>query len=239
MRQLRYIGWIPAFLVCIFSFSSLAFAETGVSAKSALVMELSSGRVLYQKDADTPMPVASTTKILTALTALEHGDIKENVTVSPAAAAAEGSSMYLAAGETLPLEQLLYGLMLSSGNDAAVAIAEHFGTVEEFVAMMNQRHRNWARHRPILPIRTDSRTRRIIPPRATWRSSLPPRCKTPHLHKLLHPKATPYRAVRPISRERSSTTTACSICMTAASASKRALPKRPGDAWYRPQRAAA
>ena len=54
MRQLRYIGWIPAFLVCIFSFSSLAFAETGVSAKSALVMELSSGRVLYQKDADTP-----------------------------------------------------------------------------------------------------------------------------------------------------------------------------------------
>ena len=139
MRQLRYIGWIPAFLACIFSFSSLAFAETGVSAKSALVMELSSGRVLYQKDADTPMPVASTTKILTALTALEHGDIKENVTVSPAAAAAEGSSMYLAAGETLPLEQLLYGLMLSSGNDAAVAIAEHFGSVEEFVAMMNQK----------------------------------------------------------------------------------------------------
>ena len=139
MRQLQCIGWITAFWVCFFSLSSLAFAETGVSAQSALVMEMSSGRTLYQKDADTPMPVASTTKILTALTALEHGDITESVTVSPAAAAAEGSSMYLAAGETLPLEQLLYGLMLSSGNDAAVAIAEHFGSVEEFVAMMNQK----------------------------------------------------------------------------------------------------
>lgn len=104
-----------------------------------IVLEKDSGRVLYQKNAEKQMPMASTTKIMTAIVALEQGDPAAQVQISPAAAGVEGSSMYLETGEKLTLEELLYGLMLSSGNDAAVAIAEHFGGTEAFVGLMNQK----------------------------------------------------------------------------------------------------
>lgn len=107
------------------------------SASSAVLMEAQSGRVLYEQDAYTPRLIASTTKLLTALTALRHYDLGETVTVSPAAAATEGSSMYLAAGETLTVETLLYGLLLQSGNDAAEALAQHCGERERFIQWMN------------------------------------------------------------------------------------------------------
>jgi D-alanyl-D-alanine carboxypeptidase len=98
-----------------------------------------SGRVLYQQNADTKMLIASTTKIMTALVAIREGELSDVVTVSASAAGTEGSSMYLQAGEQLTLETLLYGLMLCSGNDAAVAIAEAVGgCVEDFVALMNE-----------------------------------------------------------------------------------------------------
>jgi len=101
-------------------------------------MDVDSGRVLYEHNADAKMLIASTTKIMTALVAIREGELSDTVTVSAAAAGTEGSSMYLKAGEKLTLETLLYGLMLCSGNDAAVAIADHVGGSQEgFVKLMN------------------------------------------------------------------------------------------------------
>ncbi|WP_241154394.1 D-alanyl-D-alanine carboxypeptidase family protein [Staphylospora marina] len=109
-------------------------------ARAAILVDAGTGRVLYQKRADEPMPIASLTKIMTAILAIEHGKLDELVTVGPNAVGVEGSSIYLKEGEKIPLETLLYGLMLRSGNDAAVAIAEHIGgSVEGFVWMMNEK----------------------------------------------------------------------------------------------------
>ena len=114
-------------------------AAIGTSAAAAILVDADSGRVLYEQNADARMRIASTTKILTALVAVQDGDLRELVTVGPAAAGTEGSSMYLKTGERLRLETLLYGLLLSSGNDAAVAIAEHVsGSVPAFVDRMNE-----------------------------------------------------------------------------------------------------
>ena len=113
--------------------------SVGTSAASAILMDAESGRVLYEHNADSEMLIASTTKIMTALVALREGTLSETVKVSRAAAYTEGSSMYLKEGEELTLETLLYGLMLCSGNDAAVAIAEHIsGSQEEFARLMNE-----------------------------------------------------------------------------------------------------
>ncbi|MBR5471013.1 MAG: D-alanyl-D-alanine carboxypeptidase [Oscillibacter sp.] len=109
------------------------------SATSAILMDADSGRVLYEQNADKRMLIASTTKIMTALVAIRDGDLSDTVKVSRSAAYTEGSSMYLKEGERLTLETLLYGLMLCSGNDAAVAVAEHVGgSVERFVQRMNE-----------------------------------------------------------------------------------------------------
>jgi D-alanyl-D-alanine carboxypeptidase (penicillin-binding protein 5/6) len=110
------------------------------AATSAVVMDVASRRVLYAKNPHIRLPMASTTKIMTAILAIEMGDLDDVVTVSPRAVGIEGSSIYLGKGEKLTLEDLLYGLMLRSGNDAAVAIAEHIGgTVENFVNLMNRK----------------------------------------------------------------------------------------------------
>ncbi|TMW73652.1 D-alanyl-D-alanine carboxypeptidase family protein [Alteribacter natronophilus] len=112
------------------------------SAQGAVLIELESGRVLYEKEAHTQMRIASITKIMTALLAIEEGNLEDIVTVSARAEGTEGSSLYLYAGEKLPLRDLVYGLMLRSGNDAAVAIAEHIGgSLEGFVYMMNEKAR--------------------------------------------------------------------------------------------------
>ena len=106
-------------------------------------MDVDSGRVLYEQNADAKMLIASTTKILTALVAIREGDLNDVVTVSREAAYTEGSSMYLKVGEQLTLETLLYGLLLCSGNDAAVAIAEHIsGRQEKFADLMNETARD-------------------------------------------------------------------------------------------------
>ncbi|MBS7307953.1 MAG: D-alanyl-D-alanine carboxypeptidase [Eubacteriales bacterium] len=115
-------------------------AGPGVSSTSSIVIEASSNRVLFGTNAHKKLPMASTTKIMTALVALENGSLDDEVKVSSNAYGVEGSSMYLHLGETIPLRDLLYGLMLASGNDAAVAIAEHIGgSVEGFVCMMNDK----------------------------------------------------------------------------------------------------
>ncbi|SFA97967.1 MULTISPECIES: D-alanyl-D-alanine carboxypeptidase family protein [unclassified Bacillus (in: firmicutes)] len=115
-------------------------ASVSVSAKSAILMEQKSGRVLFEKDAHKVRRIASITKIMTAILAIESGKMDEEVKVSGRAIKAEGSSVYLKEGEKIKLEHLVYGLMLRSGNDTAVAIAEHVGgSVEGFVYLMNQK----------------------------------------------------------------------------------------------------
>jgi serine-type D-Ala-D-Ala carboxypeptidase (penicillin-binding protein 5/6) len=110
------------------------------SAQAAILMDRDSGRILFSKNADKEMKIASLTKIMTALVAIEQSKMDSIVTIGPNAIRVEGSSIYLKKGEKIPLENLLYGLMLRSGNDAATAIAEHIGgSVEGFVYLMNQK----------------------------------------------------------------------------------------------------
>jgi D-alanyl-D-alanine carboxypeptidase len=114
-----------------------------VTAKAAYVFDANLGRAYYAKDADEELPMASCTKIMTALLAVEHGSLDQTVAVGADAAAlvrADSSYMGLSAGERLSLRELLYGLVLPSGNDAAVAIADAIGgNLPNFVALMNQR----------------------------------------------------------------------------------------------------
>ncbi len=111
-----------------------------VTADAAVLMDACTGQILYDKNAGLRMPPASTTKIMTALLALEGGELGQVVTVSPEAASVGEASLELRAGEKLTLEELLYGAMLRSGNDACVAIAEHIaGTESNFVLLMNQK----------------------------------------------------------------------------------------------------
>ncbi len=113
-----------------------AFAVS-TSAASAVLIEQESGRVLYAQNDQEERLIASITKIMTAVVALEHGQLQDRYTVT-AQDMAEGSSMYLKPGDGLCLEELLYGLMLVSGNDAALAVAHCVsGSVEEFVELMN------------------------------------------------------------------------------------------------------
>jgi len=113
-----------------------------VSARSAVVMDLVSGRILYEKNGREKAYPASTTKILTVLLGLEYGQLDRMVTVTDGAIGVEGSSIYLARGERISMEDLLYGALLRSGNDAATAIAaEISGSVDAFVELMNRRAR--------------------------------------------------------------------------------------------------
>ena len=113
-----------------------------VEAKAAVLIDASSGRILFGQNENEQLPMASTTKIMTALLALENSALDEQVTAGKNAHGVEGTSIYLSEGETLSMEHMLYGLMLRSGNDAAVAIAEHIaGSVSKFVEMMNLRAR--------------------------------------------------------------------------------------------------
>lgn len=119
---------------------SAAAPPPQVKAEAAILMDAKTGEVLYEKNSRTRQAPASTTKIVTALLAIESGRLDETVRVSLHAAATRGSSMHLYAGQTLTLRELLTGLMLRSGNDAAVAIAEHLaGTSDAFAAEMNKR----------------------------------------------------------------------------------------------------
>ena len=113
---------------------------TSTSAKGMCVLEQDSRRVLYQKDMDTMRANASTTKIVTAITVIQHCDnLDEVITVHNKSIGIEGTSIYLRKDEQLSVRDLLYGLMLRSGNDSAVALAYHVGgTEDKFVDMMNE-----------------------------------------------------------------------------------------------------
>lgn len=122
--------------------TAAAVPPISVRAQGAALIDVTSGRVLYSKNGDEPMRIASLTKVMTAIIAIENGNLSDEVKISRRAAGKEGSSLYLKVGETMSLHHLLYGLMLRSGNDAATAIAEHVGgSVEGFVYLMNEKAR--------------------------------------------------------------------------------------------------
>lgn len=110
------------------------------SAKSAYLMETTTGRILYEKNSEQKLPMASTTKIVTAITVLDNCEnLDEVVNIKSNSVGIEGTSIYLREGEQLTVRELLYGLMLRSGNDASVALANHIGgSVENFCSMMNK-----------------------------------------------------------------------------------------------------
>ncbi len=115
-------------------------ATPDISSKAAIVIEASTGKVLFAYRAEERNFPASTTKMMTLLTALENGNVNDIVTTSQNAANVEGSSLWLSPGEKLKLIELLYGIMLISGNDATVAVAEHIsGSVDAFARLMTQK----------------------------------------------------------------------------------------------------
>ena len=121
-----------------FCFLFLYNINGAAEAAAAAIIDERTGRVLYAVNAQQSLPMASTTKVMTALVAIENCGLDTPITAGENAYGVPGTSIYLEKGETLTLHDLLYGLMLASGNDAAVAIAEHIGgSVEGFCAMMN------------------------------------------------------------------------------------------------------
>lgn len=137
MKRLKSV-----FLLVIALFSVFPFTKAPVFAdnkESEIVIEINSKRVLFEKDADEKMYPASTTKILTAICVIENSDINKKVIITKECVGVEGSSIYLEEGEELTVKELLYGLMLRSGNDAATALALHVGgSIDGFAKMMNK-----------------------------------------------------------------------------------------------------
>lgn len=128
-------------VVFALSCSGMTYA-VDISAAAYALVDGESGRILLSENGEEQLPMASTTKIMTALVAIENGNLEDVVTIPQEAQGVEGSSIYLEAGETLTLRELLLGLMLHSGNDAAVAIAIHIGgSVENFCKLMNAKAR--------------------------------------------------------------------------------------------------
>ena len=130
-------------IICpLVSIFLIPISASAISAKSAVLIDGVSGRVLYEHNSYEKLPMASTTKIMTGLLACESGKLDNTVKVSAFASGTEGSSLLLKIGEKLTLEELTYGLMLKSGNDAAVATAEYLGgSVDAFALLMNKRAR--------------------------------------------------------------------------------------------------
>lgn len=134
MKRLFVFVWL-----CVFLISSKAFA-IDISAECACLLNAETGEVLYEYNGYSRHSIASTTKIMTAILAIENSEPDEVVTVSKNAQMQEGSSIYLKSGDRVLMKDLVMGMMLNSGNDAACAVAEHIGgTSEEFAVMMNKK----------------------------------------------------------------------------------------------------
>lgn len=125
--------------ILLLLFVFIPFSVKAIGASSYIVMDQDSGRVLEVKNKEKISLIASTTKILTAITAIEYGNLEDVVKINEEVLKSFGSGIYVQVGEELTLDDLLYGLMLRSGNDAALAIASHVGgNVENFVFLMNK-----------------------------------------------------------------------------------------------------
>ena len=140
-------AFLLAVCLFLFSYSDTVYGEPkktndtlALNAKSAVLLDGDSGRILYQKDGQEILPMASTTKIMTCIVALEQGNLEDIVTVSSYAAGQPQVHLGMRSGQQFYLKDLLHSLMLESHNDSAVAIAEHIaGSVENFAMMMNEK----------------------------------------------------------------------------------------------------
>lgn len=138
IKKILIISLILSFFTFNFKCESVTVKGYTVSTAEC-VMEVSSGRVLYSHNLNEQLPIASTTKILTAITVIENFDLNKTVTVPKSAVGIEGSSIYLREGEKLTVKELLYGLMLRSGNDTAECLAQTLtNSRQEFIALMNK-----------------------------------------------------------------------------------------------------
>lgn len=144
-RRLNAAILVFALILTLVPFSgSAAGAKNAVntSARAHVLLEATSGRVMSEHNSSEKLPMASTTKIMTCLLACERGNMDDVVTVGAESVGLDGTSIYLRQGETITLRELCYGLMLCSGNDAAMAIAVHLGGSQEgFAKLMNERAR--------------------------------------------------------------------------------------------------
>lgn len=142
----KYVRRCLGILFSVLLLGSTALAEgepQDLYARSAVLMDADTGRILFEKNGSEQMPMASTTKIMTLLVTLENADLEGEVTVSSYAASMPDVQLNIREGERYRLKDLCYSLMLESHNDSAVAIAEHVGgNVEGFAAMMNQKARD-------------------------------------------------------------------------------------------------
>ena len=135
---MRRLIALIALLLAVAPLRAAASEPFAVAAKGAVLIDTDSGRILFAQDENRMLPMASTTKVMTTLLALERAKLDEPVTAGKNASGVPGTSLYLSEGETLSMEHMLYGLMLRSGNDAAVAVAEHVaGSVPAFAELMN------------------------------------------------------------------------------------------------------
>lgn len=138
MMKRFFAGTAAALAAVLF----LSGPVSALSAQKAILMDGETGRVIYEKRADEKSLIASTTKIMTAIIICEQCNVLDRMCIPKEAVGIEGSSIYLQEGEILTLQELLYGMMLHSGNDAAVALAIYCGgTVEGFAGMMNDKAR--------------------------------------------------------------------------------------------------
>jgi D-alanyl-D-alanine carboxypeptidase len=115
--------------------------DENLTARAVVLMDAATGKIIYQKDADLRLPPASTTKVVTALVALESGrKLKESLPVSKDSTRVPASKLYLRPGQSLSIEELLYGIMLASANDASMVLAEGIGgSVERFAELMTKK----------------------------------------------------------------------------------------------------
>lgn len=140
MLKKAVCGYMLAALLAALILPAAALAAPSDSAGSCILIHEDSGRVLYAHNEHDRMLIASTTKIMTALVVLDNCDVGESVQILPEFAAVEGSSMYLMPGNSYTVEELLYGMLLASGNDAAAALAHHAGgDIEGFAELMNNK----------------------------------------------------------------------------------------------------
>lgn len=136
----KIFALLVVFLMILWAGAVHASDPPKVTARSAVLLDQATGRILFGKNIHEQLPMASTTKIMTAILAIESGRLADTVKVSEYAAHVPGSSIDLEPGEEKTLEELVYGLILRSGNDAATAIAEHLaGSVEKFAVLMTKR----------------------------------------------------------------------------------------------------
>lgn len=129
---------LTIYMVNMFTYNVRA-ENINIDARSAIALDSKSKIVLYEKNADMIVPMASTTKIMTALVTIKYGNLDKEITISKKAANMRGSTVGYKEGEVIKEKELLYGLMFRSGNDAAIALAEGIGgSVDEFLKLMNE-----------------------------------------------------------------------------------------------------